>query len=210
MSNPFVNRNESAPLPPRPALEAKYKSGRSNLLLVIAFTLINMVLLLAGGNVYFLFSASIPYFLTWFGMELCGKLPPEYYHGRQSPEFLDSSFLVLTVVIALVILGVYLLSWIFSSKGRVAWLILALVLFSLDTVILILLQGISVDGIMDILLHGVVLYYLISGVMAHFKLKNYPPEEEAPAVDPADPFAAPFEEKPFETADSQNDSSDDQ
>ena len=52
----------------REYLENKMKSARHSLLLVLIFTVVNLVLLLADGNTYFLFSASVPYYLTAFGM----------------------------------------------------------------------------------------------------------------------------------------------
>lgn len=45
----------------RYTLENKYNTTRYNLLLVIGFTLINIVLLVTNSDRYFLFSAYIPY-----------------------------------------------------------------------------------------------------------------------------------------------------
>ena len=53
--------------PSKSAIAAnKYGIARSNLLLVILFTLINSVISFAHGNFYFLFSASIPYYVASF------------------------------------------------------------------------------------------------------------------------------------------------
>ena len=53
--------------PTKSAIAAnKYGIARSNLLLVILFTLINSVISFAHGNFYFLFSASIPYYVASF------------------------------------------------------------------------------------------------------------------------------------------------
>ena len=43
-------------------LESKYNKSIANLLLVVIFTVINIVLLVLNANSYFLFSAFIPYF----------------------------------------------------------------------------------------------------------------------------------------------------
>jgi len=196
MSKIFLNKNAQSPLSPRQSLQAKYVAGRSNLLFVVIFSLVNVFLLLTGSDTYFLFSATIPYYLVIIGMDLCGKFPPEYYEGREDFTPLDSSVLVVLAVIAVVMIALYLLCWLLSSKGRVAWLIVALVLFGTDTALMFLLQGFSLESILDILFHAWVLYYLIVGVTAHFKLKKLPPEEELPATDPA---FAPVEEQLAET-----------
>lgn len=56
-----------------------------------------------------------------------------------------------------------------------AWLIVALVLFALDT-LMMLLGGIGLDSIVDILFHGWVIISLSMGISAHFKLKKLPEE----------------------------------
>jgi len=171
----------------REKLTTKYQNARHNILLVLVFTLINIVLLVSNSNSYFLFSAAIPYYSAVFGMIFTGKYPAEYYTGELAGmEFLDNGFFVATLVFAAVILVLYLLSWILSKKPRVGWMIFALVLFILDTGAMLLISGISADMIMDIVFHGWVIVSLISGISAYFKLKQLPEEEE--------PF--PVEEKP--------------
>ena len=100
----------------REYLENKMKSARHSLLLVLIFTVVNLVLLLADGNTYFLFSASVPYYLTAFGMGM-------------DAEMGISVFTTTALVISAVILAAYLLCWIFS-KRRVGWYVVALVLFT--------------------------------------------------------------------------------
>ena len=171
----------------RERLTRKYQNARHNILLVLVFTLINIVLLVSNSNSYFLFSAAIPYYSAVFGMIFTGKYPAEYYTGELAGvEFLGNGFFVATLVFAAVILVLYLLSWILSKKPRVGWMIFALVFFILDTGVMLLISGISADMIMDIVFHGWVIVSLISGISAYFKLKQLPEEEE--------PF--PVEEKP--------------
>ena len=168
----------------REMLTNKYQSARHNILLVLVFTLINIVLLVTNSNTYFLFSAAIPYYIADLGMFLCGKYPAEYYLSEfPNMEFLDSSFLVVTLVIAAVILVLYLLSWILAKKPRVGWMIFALVFFVIDTVGMLLLFGVSSDMIMDIVFHGWVIVSLIGGISAYFKLKKLPEEEPLPQAE---------------------------
>ena len=144
--------------PSKSAIAAnKYGIARSNLLLVILFTLINSVISFAHGNFYFLFSASIPYYVASFSA--AWAYSPEDI-GLE-PAANPTAILVIGAVIAAVLLVPYLLCWIFSKK-HYGWMIAALVLFSLDSVWLLLNFHISL--ILDILFHAYVLYYLIMGV----------------------------------------------
>ena len=172
----LFSKQNTQQLTERQKLEARYNSGRSNLLWVLIFTAINIGLLLMNQYTYFLFSAFIPYVIVVFGMQECGKLPPEHYEFDMSQyEFADSSFLTGTVIVAVVLCALYLLCWLLSKKGKVAWLIVGLVLFCLDTA-LMLLNGISVDSILDVVFHIYVIVSMIGGVIAHSKLKKLPPE----------------------------------
>jgi len=170
---------------PRQTCEQKYQTSRINLLIVVIFTIINIVLLVTNADSYFLFSAFIPYFLVTLGMLLCGRFPADFYtDGLEDIEFIDSSFFIVMLVIAIAIVLLYLLAWIMSSKNRVGWLTFALVLFGIDTAGMLFIGGISLESVIDIIFHGLVIYYLISGIIAHNKLKKLPIEEASePAGD---------------------------
>ena len=177
----FKNRQETQNVSGRQALEMKYASARRDILIVLAFTIINIILLLVNANTYFLFSAYIPFMIADTAMFLCGKYPAEFYEGY-AIEFLGQGVFAVLLVIAAVILVMYLLSWFFSDKGRVGWMVFAAVLFGLDTLGMVLLGGLSLDYAFDILFHAWFLYSLISGVCAYYKLKKLPPEEETPVL----------------------------
>ena len=177
MANIFAKQKVQQ-LSRREQLTNKYMGARHNLLLVVIFTAVNIGLLVAQSNSYFLFSASIPYYLVDLGMYLCGKYPMEYYADLGAVEFFPNSFLAVMIVIAVVILALYLLAWILSKKPRVGWMIFALVIFALDTLFMLLIMGISADMILDVVFHGWVVISLISGISAYSKLKKLP--EEAP------------------------------
>ncbi len=165
-------------LSPRASQLAKYNTARMNLLLVAAFTAINVILGLTGSGTYFLFSAFIPYYLVIDGMFSCGKMPADWYEGDMSEwEFYDSSYLIIMVVIAVVILALYVVFWLLSKKQS-GWLIAALVFFAIDSVLFLVMGGFSLDSVFDLLFHAWVLYYLISGIVAANKLKTMPLEEE--------------------------------
>ena len=181
MANLFKNRNV-VQISPREKLENTYKVARANLLLVVVFTLINIIGSVLGSETYFLFSAHIPTFFAILGAILCGRYSPEYYAaiGMSDTEFFGTPVLVVLTAIAVVLTLLYLLFWALSKK-RVGWLIAALVFFVADTAFMLLSYGISFDMLVDILFHALIVYYLVAGIIAHYKLKALPEEvPEAP------------------------------
>ena len=151
---------------PRQILEQKQKAGRSNLLLAIILTIVNIVMLFAGGDAMLLFSISVPYYAVIFGV------------------ILETQQLLITgCIIAAVVLAAYLFCWLMSKK-HVGWLIAALVLMCLDTLALIgfyLLAG-EISGVLDLLFHVMIIYYLVIGITSTKKLQNLPPEETVAEV----------------------------
>ena len=162
------------------AFSGRYNRSRNSLLIVVTFTLINMILLLAKSSTYFLFSASIPYYLTFFGLLHTGKLPADYYYGWHSFEAHPTSFLVILIIISVILIALYALCWYLSKKQGHIWLIVALVLFGIDTVFLLGFIGFSVDSLFDIVFHIWIIVSLASGISSAVKLKKAPPAEEAP------------------------------
>lgn len=157
-------------------LTARYNSARHNILLVIAFTLINSVLLFTGSDSYFLFSAAIPYYMTLFGLLYTGRMPAEWYEGVEfQPE--PDMVLYIYLAIAVVIIALYALMWFLSKKHGYGWLIAALLFFVADTFAMFSLTGFSADMILDFVFHIWVLVSLTSGIIAAINLKKLPEEE---------------------------------
>lgn len=146
---------------PRMVAQKKYSVARGNLLLMIGLTAINVILAAVGSDYMMLFSATVPYFTAVIGTISEFGLP-----------------LVACIVTAFVMLAVYFVCWLLSKKYY-GWMIAALVLFSLDTLVLVLLYllAMEVSGILDAAIHIWVLYYLIVGVSNGAKLKNLPEDE---------------------------------
>ncbi len=154
-------------------LETQYKAASYNLYLLVVFTAINIVLLLINSDRYFLFSASLPYYIVVNAMYLCGKMPDDYYDFEHYEyDFYDESIFTITIIVAVAITLLYLLCAIFSVKQRVGWIVAATIFFVIDTVAMFSIYGISADMILDILFHAWVLYYLIAGIIAHQRLKK--------------------------------------
>ena len=169
----------------RAKLTQRYNSSRANLLFVVAFSLINLLILIFGGNSYFLFSACLPYSIGDLAMLLCGKYPEEFYvlNGMSDMEFFGNGVFAILVVAALVGIALYFLAWIFSKKHGIGWMIFSLVMFVLDTVFMFAWYVISADMIMDIVFHAWVLISLTMGIVSYFKLKKLP-EPQVVEIDP--------------------------
>ena len=148
--------------------------GRSSLLLILVFTAINLVMLLLDVDRYFLFSASVPYYLTMLGKGIDNG----FVDGAWD---INGTFTVTALVISVVVLAVYLVCWLLSKKKSGA-LIAALVLFILDTVALIIFTFTLYDNpavnLMDFVFHAWAVASMIHAVRAGSKLKQLPPEEE--------------------------------
>lgn len=153
-------------------LMQKVNTARYNMLLVAVLTLVNAVMLLAGADSYFLFSASLPYHLTIIGAEFTAQTGSAIYT-------------VLSVAFLAVSVGAYVLCF-FMGKKHVGWLIAALAMFAVDTVYFLavympicIAAKLSVASIViDLIFHGYALYYFIMAVVNSFKLKKAIANEE--------------------------------
>ena len=157
-------QNNQTPRNPKASAQQQYKIARSNLLLMLVLTVVNIVLLAAKADTMLLFSATVPYYLSAISMDLL-------------VEYSQVAFVGFGIVVATLV--IYLLCWVFSKK-HYGWMIAALVLFILDSIAMIGLYVLVEDfsGILDLVVHIWVLYYLIIGVRYGYKLKNIPPEEQ--------------------------------
>ena len=162
----------------RQALVSKYNAARSNILLMVIFSAINLLMLATGAGTYFLFSASVPYIITDIGMFFCGMYPKEMYEEFEGMYFLDKSLFFILLAISALILVIYFLCWLFSKNGKVRWIKTALVLFSIDTLIMFAYYGIDLTMIIDIIFHIWLIVILVMGINAHKKVMEMPKEED--------------------------------
>lgn len=164
MNNQSPFRYQSASL-----ADGKYRVARYNLLLLVIFTTVNIIISMVNGDVFFLFSAMVPYFFSMIGA--CGFYVPEESGMEEIAEIIDPlTFMIVMCVIAVVLTVPYLLCWAFSKK-HYGWMIAALVMFSLDSLFMLLFFDL-VEMIINILGHAWVLYYLIMGVRNGIKVKK--------------------------------------
>ena len=184
MGNLFNTSVGNDPRAVRQMHNTRFNAARSNLLLVVIFSLVNILLLTTNSGLYFLFSASIPYLLVDIGMLFCGRYPDEFYTGDfEGMLFADPSLFWILLVIALLMIGVYLLCWYLSRKGSIKPLVFALVFFILDTIFMLLVGGLS--QIANLLFHIWAIVIFIMGINSHRKLRALAGEEgETPADSP--------------------------
>lgn len=177
--------NNNMPQTRNPAQE-KYNVARANLLLMLILTIVNLILLMANAGVMLLFSATAPYIIVSIGV---------------ISEI--NVILIICLLITAIILITYFLCWLFS-RYHYGWMVAALVLFSIDTLMMagmyILAQDIS--GILDVVIHIFVLYYLIVGVRYGYKLKEQPATSDTKSEATEESFSAPGEEVSTESTSS--------
>lgn len=177
MANRFFSRSVGQ-MSEKDALLGKYNNARYNLLLVVIATLVNVIFALVSADTYFLFSATVPYLLTFLSMFLCGMYPPDFYEGDLALfDPWPVGLVYVAVAISVVIIALYALSFFLSKNGKVGWLIFALVFFSLDTFALIGYFGIDITMVLDYVFHAWIIVILAGGIRAHNKLKAIPVEE---------------------------------
>ena len=142
--------------------DAKYKSMRLSLLLIAVMSTINLVSIIFAET-YFLFSAYLPQLLVSVGYSL--YLETEI-----------TAFPIIMGLIGLVTIVPYFVCWVLSKK-HIGWMIGALVMFSLDSLLflpdffLLLLSG-DVSMLLDLAIRIYALVSLAMGVSYGLKAKK--------------------------------------
>jgi len=177
-----MNKQKTYTVSEKQLLMQKYKTARGSLLLILGLTLLNIVLIMIGVDVSFLFSASIPYYMVLYGVILCGKAPIEWYGTNPfGYQFLDEWVYFALLAGAVVILAIYALCYFLSKKSS-SWIITALVFFAIDTVALIVYHIIYFDTfvmseIINYAIHGLVIYEFVVGIISYKKAMLLPDEQ---------------------------------
>lgn len=153
--------NNVAQMTPFENAYLKYKGAIGNLLIVLAFTAINVIMCAAGSNTYFLFSASVPYFVASVGQALYLKTGV-------------SSYIWIFAVVAVSLLIPYLICWIFAKK-HYGFMIAAFVYFIIDSLLFVwmVLSADSIaSSVFDLVFHVYVIVCLVNGVKYGATLKK--------------------------------------
>jgi|GEM_PF-3080229 len=148
----------------------KFSKARNNLFAIVLFSAINMAISLFDSSIRFLFSATTPELFLGFGRLF-------------SEETGNLLFLIVGLVLALVVIGFYLVCWILSERKR-AFMLVALIAFCTDTLLFIVLvilnasfDGFDVSSMIETAIYGWILFSLVSGTMAWSKLRGISAEE---------------------------------
>ncbi len=198
----FFKKNiQAQALSPIEQAAANFKTARTDLLIVVIATLVNIVLVLTGSGSYFLFSASIPYYLTVYGMLFTGKLPPEYYTGDLAGmTFIDEKWLIVMLALAFIILALYAVCFFMLRKPNKVWFIVALVAFCIDSVAMLFLINFDSSALIDVIFHALIIYYLIKGIRAcsviskfEKEMANRPVIDQEQGENPSSVETNPFE-----------------
>ncbi|MGN1248570.1 MAG: hypothetical protein ACI4XW_00705 [Candidatus Spyradocola sp.] len=146
--------------------EARYRDARNNLLLVVVFTAVNLLMPLLGVDRQFLFSASFPTTLYWWG-------------DYAATDLGMPALRIGAMMIALGCVGLYLLCWLMAKKRR-GFMTAALVLFGVDCLSLageFVIFELNSSMVFNVLFHLWVLWGLIQGVRAASALKKLEQEQ---------------------------------
>lgn len=156
------DRQTSAENRKRIRLRQRIVVSRMAILAITAVSLLNLLLLLVKVNYHFHLSAAIPYYMNWLGLKLS-----DYSDVTGFRVF--ASFLTVGVFVF------YVVCWLFSSQ-RSVWLSAALVMYAMDTLLLIILSFTVIKRpgacVFEILAHMLCLWILWSGVSAGKQLRK--------------------------------------
>jgi len=144
----------------------KFEKARNNLLVVILFTVVNLLLSAFNTNLNFLFSATLPQFV----FEVVKAIDPDTE---------SNIFIIAGLIMAFITIIPYFIFWILTRRAR-GLILAALIFFGIDSFLLIVLvldMESKASFLLEIVFHVWILYYLIIGVIAWFKLRDVSKDE---------------------------------
>lgn len=155
----------------RKRLRQQVDYGRIGLLAILLVTLLNQLLLMFKVSYHFLFSASVPYYLNWLSREMGGH----------------AAFKALAVVLTFLIYAAYVGCCLMSGQ-RKEWLMAALGLYALDTLLLVIFSWVMLENpascLLEILVHLAALLLLFNAVRCADKLSKMPRRRRRPPTRP--------------------------
>ena len=189
MNNPVDITPENSAANELAKLTRRAQSARMYIIVVVLFTVVNIALMLFGSLTYFLFSVSLPYYFCYFMSLYTGRMPKEIYGSEWDGfQFLPDGLFWLAVVVSVVVLAMYAVCFFASQNKKknedgsvtvsysMGWLIAALALFTIDTLIYIIMMavliGFQMSMLIDLAIHIYVIVTLVMGVIAAYKLKK--------------------------------------
>ncbi len=172
---------------PGELIQAKYRTrlsgARVNIILIIFLTVVNSICAITSvSGSYFLFSATVPFYLTVRMAAYTGHLPSEVYedpeNGWTGVQFLPDGFFIFAIVVSVIILLLYALCYFFS-KRHYGWMIVAAVMFFADTLALLgtfWLYDFEFNNLLDVAVHIWALVSFILAAVSGIKASRLPKE----------------------------------
>ena len=142
---------------------------------MIVFSAVNVILTVLDTGISFLFSATLPMLFAEFGQSMAAEFGLQLYFR-------------LGMGAAIIIIIIFSACYLLSKKYKVLILV-ALILFVIDTVALgwLLSLGFDAGMIIDIVFHLWVLFSLYNGVSAWKNLKKFNNDETNTDLQPKNP-----------------------
>ncbi|MBQ4122013.1 MAG: hypothetical protein IJD35_08360 [Clostridia bacterium] len=180
----------SQPIKTKEMYQRDLTMSRMNLLLSVIFTVVNLVMVMISISTSFLFSASIPHYLSLFFAVNCGLFDDSYYQSFYGDDwknelvFFDPSiFWAVFAFSVAIIIGLFLL-WFFSKKHKVCSMI-TLSFYIVDTLFLVAFSFFvgagGIDLILQLLFHAWIVYYAVLSVRAWKGIGTAPTAAEVAA-----------------------------
>lgn len=163
---------------PEIILKARYELGRKSILLMFALTLVNTSNVLFGGTEYYIYTASIPYFLAYQGSYLTGKLPTEYYFDwPDSLQFFNMGEYWIRAIPAVLIIFLFLGAFLIAKKPRPIFMAFMSIYVIVDTVFRFVIFQFGTGGIIELFFALCLIFVMINSVINGFKLKQLSQQE---------------------------------
>lgn len=165
-------------------LRLQYSIARIGLLAAIVLTLLNCIFAFFDSVFFSSLSWVFPYAILSDALFSTGRMytPREYeeYWDMTSADMMHPDYIYLVAGIALAVIGVLVVCWIFSKK-QVGWMIAAAALLVADRMFVLYWYPVTIDFLSLFILAACLLGVLINGIVAYYRLKVIAWTSEDPA-----------------------------
>lgn len=178
--NPFNTNDRKADL------KIRVTRGRYNLIFFVLMSVINIFLITSESEMLLPYSSSISNYSVALGI-------------TESLKSGSDTLRILGLIVACAVLLIFMVCYVLS-KSKPLYLVIALAVISADTFALVIISGfngtlLSAYTILDIVIHGLAIFYIVSAIKAAKELRSLPVDEpeQTPSVE-NEPVANAFSE----------------
>lgn len=144
----------------RRQLRQRLEWGRMAILVLVAVSLLNQILLWCGVRFHFLTAPAMTYYINWLARQLD-----------------MGGFKVLATMMTLLLYVAYLACWLLSARKK-EWMMAALGLYGVDTVLLVVFALVLLENpascLLEVLVHCLILALLFFAFQAAERLSKIP------------------------------------